>query len=38
MAEHVLNVMHRPAALEEARPAFMTQIVEVEIDRTIRGF
>jgi hypothetical protein len=38
MAEHVLNVMDRPATLEQARPAFVTQIVEVKIDRAIRGF
>ena len=38
MTEHVLHVVDGPTSLEEARAAFVTQVVEVQVDRTIRCF
>ena len=38
MAEHVLHVMHGPTGLEQARPAFVPEVVEVQVDRPIRRF
>ena len=35
MAEHVLHVMHWPAALEQARAPFVPEIVEVQVDSPI---
>jgi hypothetical protein len=32
MAEHVLDVVHRPPCLQQARAAFVPQIMEVQID------
>jgi hypothetical protein len=38
VAEHVLDVMHGPARFEQLGTAFLPEIVEVEIDRPVRGF
>jgi hypothetical protein len=38
MAEHVLDVMDRPPGFQQTRACFVPQIVEVQIDRVIRGF
>jgi hypothetical protein len=35
MADHVLHMMHRPARLQESGTAFMSQIMEVQIDGPI---
>jgi hypothetical protein len=35
MTEHVLQVVDGPASLEEARAAFVTQVVKVQVDRAI---
>ena len=32
MPEHVLDMMYRPARLDEARPRFVSQVMEMEID------
>ena len=36
MAEHVLHVVDRPTGLDQARAAFVPEVVEVQIDRPIR--
>jgi len=36
MAEHVLHVMHGPTGLEQARAAFVPEVVEVQVNRPIR--
>jgi hypothetical protein len=38
MAQHVRDVMHRPTALQQSRAAFVTKIVEVQINCPIRSF
>ena len=35
MAEHVLDMMHRPARLQESGTGFMAQIMEVQINGPI---
>jgi hypothetical protein len=35
MAEHVLDVMHRPTGFQQTRAAFVPQIMEVQIDGSI---
>ena len=35
MAEHVLHVMHGPTGLEQARAAFVPEVVEVQVNRPI---
>jgi len=35
MAKHVLNMMHRPTCFQESRAAFVSKIVEVQIDGSI---
>jgi hypothetical protein len=36
MAEHVLDVMHRPPGFQQTRPGFVPEIVEMQIDRAKR--
>ena len=38
MTEHVLHVVHGPAAFEQPRAAFVAKVVKVQVDRPIRGF
>ena len=35
MAEHVLHVVDRPTGLDQARAAFVPEVVEVQVDRSI---
>jgi hypothetical protein len=37
MAEHVLHVVHGPTTFEQARAAFVTKVVKVQVGRAIRG-
>ena len=38
VTKHVLDVMHRPTALDQARTALVTKVMKVQIDRVVRGF
>jgi hypothetical protein len=38
MAEHVLDVVHRPPRFQQTRARFVPQVVEMQINRTIRRF
>ena len=36
MSQHVLHVVHGPTGLEQARAAFVPEVVEVQVNRPIR--
>jgi hypothetical protein len=36
VTEHVLHVVHRPTGFEQARAAFVAEVVKVQIDCSIR--
>ena len=38
MAEHVLHRVQRPTGLEQARTAFVPEVVKVQVDRPIPRF
>jgi hypothetical protein len=38
MSQHVLHVVHGPTGLEQARAAFVPEVVEVQVNRPIRRF
>jgi len=38
MTKHVLHVVHGPTGFEQARASFVTEVVEVQVDRQISRF